>query len=238
MPADITVVSNPCELFSALRTIDISVPLRTEGRKTEHTETWTACRLLATLAKAERLPFPLSVERRDRPDCLINTASGQIGVEITEAISPQYAAYCALAEREFPDVFLQPGHFRWGAAQLSVDEMRELLRQSQKITSEPWVGDRPEQEWALFIQSVVDTKLEKLSRPGFALFDENWLAIYDNLPLPHVHLGKAITYLRPLLQDRWSRTPGFNAILIEHGPVIAHVTSNGSDHLVLHDIWE
>lgn len=238
MAVHIPAVTNSQELFSALKRIDISVPARIDGRKTDHTETWAICRLLSTLAKADRLEFPASVASRDRPDCLIRAGSAKVGVEITEAISPQFAAYCALAEREFPDVFLQPGHFRWGAPELTVAEMRQLLAQSQKITSEPWVGDRAEQEWALFIQSVVDIKLEKLARPGFEVFDQNWLAVYDNLPLPNVHLGKAITYLRPLIEDRWSRVPGFNMLFVEHGPVIAQITATRSEHLILHDLWE
>jgi hypothetical protein len=97
-----------------------------------------------------------------------------IGVEITEAISQQYAAYCALAEREFPDVFLDPGHFRWGASDLTVEQMRELLRQSQ-LTSDGWEGDRPEQEWAEFILSAVHSKLQKIANPEFTKFDQNWL---------------------------------------------------------------
>ncbi len=238
MSADIPAVTSSQELFSVLRRVEISVPGRIDGRKTHHTETWTISRLLSTLAKAERLAFPVSVTRRDRPDCLINAGSAQVGIEITEAISPQFAAYSALAEREFPDVFLQPGHFRWGAPELTVADMRQLLQQSQNINSEPWVGDRTEQEWALFIQSVVDAKLEKLVRPGFDVFDRNWLAIYDNLPLPHIHLGKAITYLRPLLEDRWSRVPSFDTLFVEHGPVIAQITAAGSEHLILHDLWE
>jgi hypothetical protein len=237
MPANIANIGNVHELLSILGQIDITVPLRTEGRRTEHTETWTVSRLLATLAETDDLVFPLSLNRRDRPDCLMTAGSKRIGIEITEATSQQYAAYCALAEREFPDVLLQPDHFRWNMPEMSIDEMRGLLRQSQ-MTSSPWVGDRPEQEWALFIQSVVDVKLKKLAKPEFAKFDENWLAIYDNLHLPNVDLGKAVGYLLPLLKERWTTIPGFSAIYIEHGNVIAHVTSEGSKHLLLNDIWK
>lgn len=236
MPLNIDLISSDAELFAALRQVDISVPGRIEGRTTHHTETWTICRLLSTLAKATLLDFPASVTHRDRPDFLIQTGRTKVGVEATEAISEQYAAYCALAEREFPEVFLEPAHFRWGAPKLSVEDMRELLRQSQ-LSSDGWSGGRSEQEWALFIQSIVDTKLAKLAHPEFAKFDQNWLSIYDNLPLPHIHLDKAITFLRPLLQDRWSRIPSFETLFIEHGPVVARITANSSDHLVLNDLW-
>jgi hypothetical protein len=237
MPLNILATSDSAQLLTTLRAVDISVPGRIRGRTTDHTETWTIARLLATLTVANRLAFPLTVAHRDRPDVLIQSNDTKIGVEVTEAISQQYAAYCALAEREFPSVFLEPAHFRWGAPGTSVQQMRNLLSQSQ-LSSDGWVGDRPEREWALFVVSIVDAKLAKLARGDFDKFDQNWLAVYDNLPLPNVHLGRAIGMLRPLLQDRWSRNPGFDTLCIERGPVIARITSDGSEHLVLNNLWE
>jgi hypothetical protein len=237
MAIGISSTADAEELLAALRSIDISVPLRTEGRTTHHAETWTICRLLSTLAEAHRLSFPVSLCHRDRPDFLLAAGATRVGVEVTEAISEQYAAYSALAERKFPDVLLEPGHFRWDAPKLSVEEMRKLLRQT-KLSAKPWMGDRPEQEWALFIKSVVDAKLTKLAKPEFEKFDQNWLSIYDNLPLPNVHLEKGIHFLRPLLQERWSDSPSFDTIYIEHGPVIAEISMTETNHLVLQDLWE
>jgi hypothetical protein len=237
MPLNITAVATPDELFAKLRRIHISVPGRIDGRATDHTETWTIARLLSTLAKADRLAFPLSVLHRDRPDSLVQLGNTMIGVEITEAISQQYAAYCALAKREFPGVFLESAHFHWGAPNMSNAQMRDLLRQSQ-LSSDGWAGDRPEREWALFIQSVVETKLAKLARPDFPKFDQNWLAIYDNLPLPNINLAKAIAFLHPLLQEFWPRIPSFDVLFVEHGLVLARITAGGSEHLMLNDLWE
>jgi len=237
IPIHISNVKNPSKLFRVLKRIDVSVPARTDGRKTAHTETWTVCRLLSTLANAGHLSFPISVTHRDRPDFLIEADNTRIGVEVTEAISEQYAAYCALAEREFPNVFLEPAHFRWGKRMLSKNEMRSLLRKSQ-LTSDGWSGDRAEQEWAQFIQSVVETKLCKLANPDFVKFDHSWLSVYDNLPLPNVHLGKAIALLIPLIKDSWKRGSAFDVLYIEHGPVIAEITVQGSQHHVLYDLWE
>lgn len=236
MATEISRATDAEELLVALRSIDISVPRRTEGRTTHHAETWSICRLLSTLAQARRLSFPVSLFHRDRPDFQVVAGATKIGIEVTEAISEQYAAYSALAEREYPDALLEPGHFRWNAPKLSVDEMRKLLRQD-KLSAKPWVGDRPEQEWALFIQSVVDAKLTKLAKQEFKKFELNWLSIYDNLPFPNVHLEKGIHFLRPLLRERWSRSPSFDTIYIEHGPVIAEVSMTGASYLVLQDLW-
>lgn len=219
-----------------LTAYDISVPPRTGGRKTPHTEIWTFCRLASTLAKCAELEFPLSVCHQDRPDFLVRSDKIEIGVEVTEAISEQFAAYCSLAQREFSSTFLDPAHFRWDAPKCTADEMRELLRQSQ-LSSDGWAGDRPEKEWALFLQSAFDAKLFKLARPEFKKFDQNWLSVYDNLSFSNIDLGKAITYLRPLLQDRWDRTPGFHALFVEHGPIIVRITATDSYQLKLNDLW-
>jgi hypothetical protein len=146
-----------------------------------------------------------------------------VGIEVTEAIPAQYAKYSAIAEQEFPNASLDSGHFRLDRPKMTTRKMRDLLKQDQ-LTSPPWVGSRPEQEWARHIAKAFDTKLIKLAKPGFGIHQQNWLAIYDNLPLPNVHLGNAISYLVPLIQDYWSRCPCFDTLFIEHGPVIAKIT--------------
>lgn len=236
MPVNFSSVKNKSDLFGILQSIDITVPPRTEGRTTEHVETWAICRLLATLANSNFINYPISVSHLDRPDFQVQFGNAKVGIELTEAVSEQYAAYSALAEREFSDVFLEPGHFRWGSPNLTIDEMRTLLRQDQ-LSAQPWIGDRAEQEWALYIQSVIASKLTKLAKPGFCQLPENWLCIYDNLPLCHINLEKAISILRPALADWWSRNPSFSTIYIEHGPVIAVLSHSTVCHLVLYDLW-
>lgn len=234
--ADISTAPDSCTLRDVLRKIDITVPLRTEGRKTAHTERWIICRLLSTLDRHGRVGFPVSVTHRDKPDFLVTLGPLQVGIETTEAISEQYAAFSALAEREFPDVLLDPGHFRWDSPRKTVDEMREILRQG-RLTAPPWVGDRPEEEWALYMESIVRTKLGKLNRIDFTKFSENWLAIYNNLPIPNMHLQQASFRLLPKIADVWSDTPKFQRIYIEHGPVILEIQRHNTAHLVLEDLW-
>jgi hypothetical protein len=236
MPINISSVVDKTQLHSELRGIDISMPLRTEGRTKDHTETWIICRLLATLSESNCFCFPLSLEHRERPDFLLFIGPTQVGVEVTESVSEQYVAYSKLAEREFPDVWLQPGHFRFGAPKITVDQMRFLLGQTQ-FTSPPWEGDSPEREWASKIYSVIDSKLTKLEKPDFSKFDENWLAIYDNLPLPYIELDKALRFLHPMLETCWSCNPAFTLVFIEHGPVILGLSCTGTRNFVLHDLW-
>ena len=81
---------------------------------------------------------------------------------------------------------------------MSTQQMRELLSSTQ-LSSDGWSGNQAELEWALEIRSIVDDKLTKLAHVDFEKCNRNWLAIYDNLPLPHVHLGNAVALLLPRL---------------------------------------
>ena len=229
-------VATKSELFVLLHAFDISVPLRTEGRTTYHAERWTICRLLSTLAKNDSLCYPITLMHQDRPDFILQCHRSKIGLEVTEAIPEQYAAYTALAEHQFPDTILEPGHFRWKSAQRTTQEMRELLGKNQ-LTSHPWMGDSAEREWASFFQSVIETKLLKIAKPGFEIFQDNSLAIYDNLPMPNINLNKAINFLLPKLDSVWKSTLSFNAIYVEHGTKIVKLSPTEITYLDLHDIW-
>ena len=154
MVVNLSAICNYPELLIALKSMDISVPARTNGRKTHHAESWTICRMLSTLGDCGHLDYPLSLKHRDRPDFLLQSGAVEIGIEATEAVSEQYAAYSALAEREFPEALREPAHFKLGAPKRTLKEMREILRRG-KLTAEPWAGDQPEKEWATYMANVV-----------------------------------------------------------------------------------
>jgi len=234
---DLVGAASSEEFLSSIRAIDLSVAARTEGRTTDQTEIYTACHLLATLAHISALEFPVRVTHRDKPDFELRSGDRMIGIEVTEGISTDYARYCALAEQEFPGVPLDPDYFRHGQPKISLKKLRELLSRSQSL-AKPWMGDRPEKEWALYMRDALEEKLKKLASPKFDKFEENWLSIYDNLPLTGVHLQEAVTNLMPFLAEHWTRDPHFDVIFIERGPVIARITSAGSTHLLLHDLWD
>ena len=233
---DLLPLANSAALTSALQALDIILPLRTEGRSTFHTEHWITARLLSTLNKHRRLAFPVSLQHRDTPDFLLIQHALKVGVEATEAVSEQYAAYSALAEREFPDVLLEPSHFKWGTPRKNVEEMRDILRRG-RLTGVPWVGERAEEEWALYMESIVRAKLEKLKQADYIKYNETWLSIYNNLALPNVHLQRASVLLLPFLTDVWDKSPTFSRIYVEHGPVILEIQKAETKHLVLEDLW-
>jgi len=223
-------------LRAALQRIDISVPGRTEGRTTKHVEILTICHLLSTLANDGRIVYPLSLHHEDKPDFLVHFGDAQIGVEITEAIPQNFAAYRATAA-SVDHAIIDPGLFRPGSPKKRTKEkMLELLSQD-RLSSPPWVGDSMEREWADQMLSAVNKKLERLAKHEFRKFERNWLSVYDNLPQIGVRLEDAIGFLRPLLQDRWQCSPAFDTLFIEQGQVVIRITANDSEQLALNDLW-
>lgn len=232
----INAVSNKNDLLLALRNTDITVPPRIEGRTTSDTEIYSICHLLSALAFADKLTFPFSVCQQDRPDALICLGNTEIGVEITEAIPTQFAHLCAVAQKRYPGHWVPTVHALWDEPNFTVAGMQALLEKSTPASS-GWVADEPGREWANFILKCVDAKLDKLAKPDFGKHDQNWLAIYDNLPLPHVNLAHAVAILRPLLTDRWLCHPAFDALFVEHNLTIAKITATASAHFAVNNLW-
>jgi hypothetical protein len=253
MTLEIANALNRDDLFSVSRREDISVPATRKVRTTTHAETYTIYHLLSTLAAADKLTFPLSVYQQDKPDALIRAGNTEIGVEITEAIPKQFAHLCAVAQQKYPGHWLPAIHPLWDAPEFTSIEMQALLEkcdpskvradQAEKelylrcITSGGWVADQAEREWANYVLKCVDAKLDKLAKPDFGKHEQNWLSIYDNLPLPHVRLAQAVAILRPLLTDRWLRQPAFDTLFVEHNFTIAKITASVSAHFAVNDLW-
>jgi hypothetical protein len=232
----IPLVENKSALLRALRDVDIGVPRRADGRRTDHTERWTMCRLLATLATADRVTYPTKVLHRDKPDFLVGMGDLEIGVEATEACSSEFAHYQVIADEEFDQVVLDPGHFRHGVAARTRAQKLELLRQDA-LTSPPWEGDSPEREWASWMNDLILCKLERLDSPEFDKFHENWLAVYDNLALPLLDQKNAAKMLAQQIGAIWDREPSFDLIFIEHSGYVVRMSAAGSEFAPLNDVW-
>ena len=58
-----------------------------------------------------------------------------------------------------------------------------------------WVGDSAEREWAEAVAHYALGKIDRANQPGFESFDETWLVMYDNWPLPAVDPRKSAAFL-------------------------------------------
>lgn len=232
-----TITANsPSELTQILRSVDISVPARTEGRTSEHCERWCICRLLATLNLHDRLSFPLMLVDRERPDFELHLGDRQtIGIEVTEVIPTDYAKASAMTEREEGDASLDLSLFKWDDRKTK-EEFQEIV-EAKKLSLQGWDDDQAEEEFANAVPSVIKTKTQKLRASGFSRFNTDVLLIYDNLPLPHLDLDNALSHLSRSLASYWTKSDRFSPIYIELLDNILCLSPSQQELLMLADLW-
>ncbi len=169
--------------------------MRGFGRRTEHTEPWVLKRLIASLASADLLRYPLSVELADRPDILLVSAGRGIGIELMELIPPAYAQAVAIGNREFPGAIVDRSVFGWGKKWTPADIRNHLRREGHRLSGDGWAGDAVEREWADSVRGAIEKKTERLNTPGFRRLSENWLGTYSSSPGPDFDARVAVGFL-------------------------------------------
>jgi len=188
---------NSSDLIQKISRINIKVSKRTQGRTTKQTENWAILRFLSTLAPTKFFSYPLEIIHRDKPDFQINTFDRQLGIEITESITEEYAHTLALAEKYFPNANIEASMFLRECRKKSKQEILDILEKSQtRLNGLPIVGDQIEMDWADWIVDDILLKTRKLNDVKFNKFDSNILLIYDNLPSAANNINVQLKYLK------------------------------------------
>jgi len=198
------------QLDTSLAAIDTTVPLRTEGRTTQHTERYAVVRLLTVVLRGE-FKYPVALVHRDRPDFLLSLGDTDIGIEHTEAVLENEAHSSALRESGFGAEVQFLSRALPGEPKRSRKELIEELELNK--AGNGWGGDSVEREWAAAMLHAAQRKIEALNSPGFDRFEQNWLLIYDNCPLPALHEDEAAPILHQSFQ-RYSAFEQFDHIFV------------------------
>ena len=223
------------DLLRRLRKIDISVPPRTEGRATEHIERWTICRFLATFAETRLFDYPVRIVHQDRPDFLLTTASGRIGIEITEAIHPDAAEANAIAENINPSGVgfvpsLQMG--KYFSRKDRKDKIRKIAEGMASIR--PSMGYEWETNWAEAMFFVCRHKAKTKSKEGFDEFPRNWLLIDDNWQPANIDEDKSVSILSDLFTKQYNH---FDQVFIERSRSIWQYHDRCFSEIPIIDLW-
>jgi hypothetical protein len=190
------------ELHARLPAINVEVPGRANGREKKHTEQYAIVRLLGTLPRGST-DFPIRLSKSECPDFIVQFGTRTIGIEHTEAISQNAAKEAHLrAKGHGPEV-----HFVQRAA---INEPRKSSTQlieeiETNLPGKVWAGDSVERDWVDAMVHFFGKKLVTAKRPGFKLFEENWLLVYDNWPAPALQREHALMLLQSKLRanDLW-----------------------------------
>ena len=201
------------ELTTALASIESGVKPRGEGRRSEQTELWSIKRALGSLSEHNELTYPVEIQKRERPDFELRMAKETVGVEVSEIVDCQLAHTQTIKIDNSCFAILDRSLFRLGGKKYSRDELVEIASQTS-LTGPGWNGLSVEIELAKGVRTWTERKIEKLNSDGFSRYPRNWLLLYNNLQLPHIHYDEVIPLIQENLKKFWG-TGGFNQILLD-----------------------
>ncbi len=209
---NISVKSNT-QLLKQLKEIDISVPKDRKDRKNIHIERWIFFQLLATLAESNELNFPLKIEKGESPDfVIINKEKIVEGIEITEAINPDYLKTESLPEAKNNYSGLERSLFKWKKRR-KLKELREIATRTE-LSGPPWMGNSVEREYVEIVVDVTNTKTKTLNKNTFKKFKTNTLLIYINQSLPGLGDESSAELCFEALKQYW-KNGSFDKIYVE-----------------------
>lgn len=179
------------ELQDRLPGLNFDVPPHPAPRG-ETPELYSVVHLLGSIPLCSD-DFPLQLAKRERPDFALQLGGRSIGIEHTEAV-PENTAHESRLRAALGGGF----HLVTPAA---VGEARKSRKQLLKEIEEnrfppPMVGDSVERRWAEAMAHFIVRKVASAQKPGYAVYDEQWLAIYDNWPSFALERQHAIALLQ------------------------------------------
>lgn len=184
-----------------LSKLNIKVPARGEGRKTEHCEQYQIYHPLKGLFEAGKIEYPASLVKRERPDFVLMLGQNIWGIETTEVVHPDWARASTLPESQNDDSVLDPSLFKWGTKNRSLTKLREIASK-EKLTGTGWAGDSVEIEFAQSIYDTVCAKHLKLIE-GYERFQKDCLLIYHNLSSPILDFDRGAELASEALNGYW-----------------------------------
>lgn len=179
------------------------------------------------------LHYPFTIRESEKPDFILNFPDDEWGVEVTEAIHPDYNRLRALLERKSTDHrFIDSSHFKWGASQKSLSELEALASQTER-SGLPWMGNAVEKEFSAMLKEVVAGKAMKLSSGKYQKCCKNILLIHSNQSLPQLNIEEGISLAKEVLE--WT-AGGFEVVSVVKGATLIEFSEGQSISKPIPDI--
>lgn len=232
-------VASSSALAATLRANDVRVPPPGHGcgrDRKQRSERWITCRFLDAVSGAGLLEFPLRVETGERPDLVLTTPSGRMGIEITVAIPRDRARVDACSEDKEIDGFHYIPRYRVTDAPRSQSEIGKIAR--GQIRPLPHMGNSIERNWVEAVFDRVERKIESFGKQGFGKYPDNWLLIYDNWsPAPRLNGHVAVECLGRRIFDLSERNPFCRVFLQEERHIWEFAQDTGVLKHPIPDDW-
>ena len=223
------------ELIQHLSSVDIKVPPRHKGRKTEHTEIYSMYKMLSTLANENIINYPLHVLKTERPDFLFISNNVKIGIEHTEAVPSNKAKQDFMrAKMHKNEAHYMTKHY----AKEDKKTTQELKEEIEKNTmTDAWRGDSVEINWSEAMMHFIETKENSALKDGYTLYDKNSLLIYDNWPTAALDVDIGIKYLLNVLASSVHHFNFDTIYILSHGFLLV-ISNNICNKIAVNELWQ
>jgi hypothetical protein len=158
--------------------------------------------------------MPTSVAHADKPDFILTFPDKAVGVEVTRSVAQEFVRAERLQAIHSPSSWINLTYLNDG------DRRRSDAEIAASAFGMGWqpveIGNR---HWKAKITRSINTKRQKLNRPGYNLFPENWLLIRDlpGLPLDWLRGVRAVDDLLEVLPIQVPRQRDFDTVFIQSG---------------------
>lgn len=222
------------ELLNKLANIDISVPHGTAGRETRHVESFAISYMLATLAEADLLEYPISLLKSECPDFVLRENNKKItGIEHTEVVAENDVRQMMLRHRGYGSKVAFMRHSIPGEKKKSQEELKSEIDENK---SDGWYGDSVEKEWVEAMLHFTEKKIFSSKKAGYQIFAENALLIYDNWHVPCLDVGQALEWFsESCVKGGYTET--FNDLYILTKNDLHRINRQGSEKIKLSQLW-
>ena len=229
------VAESKVDLLEQLRSVDISVPSRANGRTKEDREKWSICRLLASLGQSSKLTYPLNLVKQERPDFSLQLPSTLIGIEHVDATIQDFEEDLNLWEKKGTAEVFDLTHYKY-SEKLPKSKRKKII--NEKVLSGPgWEGDEPERGTANVIVCAIKKKTALFQKYDCG-FGDYWLLIYNGSPYSGVDVDTCIGYLQEYLKSYWDSDNGYERIYIEINSYnILEITVSTINKILIADLW-
>jgi hypothetical protein len=238
MKTNIEETNTKEDLIFNLEEFDIALPpVGRNGRTTDHDERLAICMLLSTLAQADELTYPLSLEHKDKPDFRLKEVGGTTGIEVTFAMNQNHRHFKARMNKLSTQKVYSTNVFQPNQT-LSKNEIESYLIDNFSIA--PLMGNKPYKNWAYYVTTSINKKVIDFNKSDFEKFSKNVLVVFVETPerVAVTDVNKAIEYLLPYLPTVWAKAVRFDCIYIQHYEYIIKLEFNKPHQcFVANDIW-
>jgi hypothetical protein len=120
--------------------------------------------------------LPSDISENERPDFVVTISGQRIGIETTASVYQEHVRASKLHLELCPNQCIVTTHLQDRDQRRSNDM---LLTDMLNLNSEWKDAEQEMRDWHDKIASTLKSKRANLAKPGFQLFDQNWLLIHD-----------------------------------------------------------